>query len=84
MPLYDFENIETGEITTEMISISGKEQFLKDNPNLKQVILYNPTNPGLISGASGSLKMAGDGWKEVQDKIKSGLPPKLKDNIKTK
>ena len=32
----------------------------------------------------GALKKAGDGWKEVQDKIKSGLPPRYKDNVKTK
>lgn len=84
MPLYDFQDIETGEITTKMVSIAGKEEFLNENPNLKQVILHNPTNPGLVSGTGSMLKTAGDGWKEVQDKIKSGLPPRLKDNIKTK
>ena len=30
------------------------------------------------------LKKAGDGWKEVQQRIQSGLPPRLKGNIKTK
>ena len=39
----------------------------------------------MITGKEGSmLKTAGDGWKEVQDRIKSGLPPRLKGNIKTK
>jgi hypothetical protein len=40
--------------------------------------------PNLISGAKSTLQTAGDGWKEVQDKIKKGLPPRLRDNIKTK
>jgi len=30
------------------------------------------------------LKKAGDGWKEVQDRIKSGMPPKDRHLIKTK
>jgi hypothetical protein len=30
------------------------------------------------------LQRAGDGWKDVQNKIKKGLPPRLRDNIKTK
>ena len=81
MPLYDFEDKETGEIVTKMIKISDKDQFLKDNPNLKQVIL---STPSIVGGVGGTLSRAGDGWKEVQDKIKSGLPPRLKDNIRTK
>jgi len=81
MPLYDFEDKETGEIVTKMIKISDKDQFLKDNPNLKQVIL---STPSIIGSVGGTLSRAGDGWKEVQDKIKSGLPPRLKDNIRTK
>jgi len=81
MPLYDFEDKETGEIVTKMIKISDKDQFLKDNPNLKQVIL---STPSIVGSVGGTLSRAGDGWKEVQDKIKSGLPPRLKDNIRTK
>ena len=81
MPLYDFEDKETGEIVTKMIKISDKDQFLKDNLNLKQVIL---STPSIIGSVGGTLSRAGDGWKEVQDKIKSGLPPRLKDNIRTK
>jgi hypothetical protein len=81
MPLYDFEDKVTGEIVTKMIKISDKDQFLKDNPNLKQVIL---STPSIVGSVGGTLSRAGDGWKEVQDKIKSGLPPRLKDNIRTK
>jgi hypothetical protein len=55
------------------------EEHVKDE-NIQQVV----SAPKLISGAKGTLQIAGDGWKEVQDKIKAGLPPRLRDNIKTK
>lgn len=82
MPLYDFQDKETGEVIEHNISLSKYDDFIKDNPNLKRVILKAP---GLTTkGTQGALSMAGDGWKEVQDKVKSGLPPSLRDNIKTK
>lgn len=79
MPTYDFQNTETGEVEEKFMSISAKEQYLKDNPHMKQII-----NGGNFIYSNNILKTAGDGWKEVQDKIKSGLPPRLRDNIKTK
>ena len=82
MPSYDFENKWNGEIEEHILKISEVDQFKKDNPHLKQVILSAPTID--YDGGTSVLKKAGDGWKEVQDKIKSGLPPRLKDNIKTK
>jgi len=82
MPIYDFENQNDKKIETHMMSIADKAQFLKDNPHLKQVILKAP---GIdYDGGKTVLSRAGDGWKEVQDKIKSNLPPRLRDNIKTK
>ena len=73
MPIYDFQNIETEEVETHMMKIADKEQFLKDNPHLKQVIL---SAPGIdYDGGKSVLDRAGAGWKEVQDRIKSGLPP---------
>ena len=79
MPTYDFQNTETGEVEEKFMSISAKEQYLKDNPHMKQII-----NGGNFIYSNNILKTAGDGWKEVQDKIKSGLPPRLRDNIITK
>ena len=83
MPTYDFKNNDTGEVKEYSMSISEMEQFKKDNPNMQQVISTPKHN--IITGKDGSvLTKAGDGWKEVQDKIKSGLPPRYKDNVKTK
>jgi len=83
MPTYDFKNLETGEIEKDRImSISQMEEYTKD-PNIQQVISTSKNN--IISGKEGAtLKKAGEGWKEVQDRIKSGLPPRFRDNIKTK
>lgn len=79
MPLYDFKNLKTGEVETKMMSIASMEEYTKD-PNIVQVLAA----PKLVSGVGGTLSRTDDGWKEVQDKIKSGLPPRLRDNIKTK
>jgi hypothetical protein len=79
MPLYDFKDLTSGEIYTKMMSIADMEEHVKDK-NIQQVM----SAPNLISSAKGTLQTAGDGWKEVQDKIKKGLPPRLRDNIRTK
>jgi hypothetical protein len=79
MPTYDFKNLKTGEIETKIMSISSMVEYSKD-PNVEQVV----SAPALVGGVKSVVSRAGDGWKEVQDKIKSGLPPRYKDNIKTK
>ena len=38
MPNYSFRNKETGEEFTEFFTISGKEEYLKENPNIEQTI----------------------------------------------
>ena len=78
MPLYDFKDLTSGEVYTKMMSIADMEEYVKDK-NIQQVM----SAPKLISSAKGTLQTAGDGWKEVQDKIKKGLPPRLRDNIQT-
>ena len=80
MPLYDSKNLETGEVETKMMSIADMQEYVKD-PNIQQVLAA----PKIIGEVSGSVgRKAGDGWKEVQQRIKSGLPPSLKGNIDTK
>ena len=80
MPMYDFKNLETGEIETKMMTISAMQEHVKD-PNITQVI----SAPGLISGKDGGvLTAAGDGWKEVQQRIQGGMPPKDRHRINTK
>lgn len=64
MPTYDFLNIETGEIEERFMSLSQREQFLKDNPNMQQMIGATAT----VSGVSITGKIP-DGFKEVLAKV---------------
>ena len=81
MPTYDFKNIETDEVTEYFMSHTKLEEFKKTNPQLQQVI----SSPNFITAKDGAvLKTAGDGWKEVQDRIRSGMPPKDRGLINTK
>ena len=81
MPRYDFLNTETGAVKEYTMSWKELDKFKEENPHLKQQI--NQLN--MITNKDGAvLKKAGDGWKEVQDRIKSGMPPRLRGNIKTK
>ena len=49
MPLYDFQDTETGEVFELNLRIAEKDDFLKANPNLKQVI----GAPNIVSGVDG-------------------------------
>ena len=40
MPTYTFEDKDTGEVFDKLMKISEKEQYLKDNPNLKSVLIF--------------------------------------------
>lgn len=81
MPTYNFKHNETGEVIELFLKLSEREDWLKNNPDWSTTIL---SAPGVTSGNTSALKMAGDGWKEVQNRVKSGLPPKFKDKIRTK
>lgn len=42
MPTYTFRNKDTGEESTQFLSMSEREQFLQDNPNFEQVLTAPP------------------------------------------
>ena len=81
MPTYEFRNKKTGEVFEKFFSYDNKVKFLEQNPDV--VSHYTTLNIDHDGGKS-VLTRAGSGWKEVQDRIKSGMPPRLRDNIKTK
>jgi hypothetical protein len=64
MPLYDFVNTQTGEVEELMLSLSQREQFLKDNPHMQQMLGATAT----VSGVSITGKIP-DGFKEVLAKV---------------
>lgn len=71
MPIYEFKNTETGELTEKVLSISEYDDYLKDNPNL--VRYYSPaSSPGLISDSQSTLRRAGTEWRNHLDRMKAG------------
>ena len=64
MPTYDFLNTETGEVEERFMSLSQREQFLKENPHMQQMIGATAT----VSGVSITGKIP-DGFKEVLAKV---------------
>lgn len=68
MPTYTFQNTDTGEVFDKILKISEKDNFLKDNPNLKSLV----TGINIVAGV-GSIK--GDsGWKENLSRIAEAHP----------
>ena len=68
MPTYTFEDKETGEVFDKLMKISEKEQYLKDNPNLKPVL----TAPNFVGDHI--VKRMDGGMKEVFSKIADANP----------
>ena len=81
MPTYEFKNTETDEVFEKIMKYDDKVKFLEENPNIQSY--YSKLNIDYDGGGS-VLSKAGSGWKEVQDRIKSGMPPKDRHRIKTK
>jgi len=81
MPTYEFKNTKTDEVFEKIMSYESKVDYLEKNPHIQSH--YSTLNIDHDGGKS-VLSRAGDGWKEVQNRIKSGMPPRLRDNIKTK
>ena len=69
MPTYVFEDKLTGEQFEEFLTMGEKEEFLKGNPDYKQVL----TAPNLISGARVSTRKLG-GFKEVLQRVGEANP----------
>ena len=65
MPTYDFYNTETGETFEKLLSISAKEEYLKENSHIQQVHLGAMS---IVSGVSITGKVP-DGFKEVLAKV---------------
>lgn len=70
MPIYEFRNKKTGAHTEEFLSISGKDQFLKENPHLELVI----GAPALVSGISGVTYKNDGGFKDLLNRIGNANP----------
>lgn len=74
MPLYQFRKKDTDEIFEDFYSISGKEEFLKNNPNIEQVVAA----PLIVSG--GMQKKPDEGFRDILRSVKKRNP---RSNINT-
>ena len=70
MPTYSFRDKNTGEVFDKVLRISEREQFLKDNPDLEQVILSAP----LFNADPISNNQHRKGFREVLNKIHKSAP----------
>jgi len=71
MPTYNFKNNETDEITEIRMSISERDQFVKDNPHLTQILLKPPM---VDAGGNLSVGKPDSGFRDVLKNIKSHHP----------
>ncbi len=65
MPIYEFENLETNECFELLLSFSGKDEYLKDNPNIAQRHFKAPN----IVGGHGDRVKVDDVFKAVLSKV---------------
>jgi hypothetical protein len=80
MPTYVFKNKDSDEITEVVLKMSELDQYKLDNPNLEPQIQSSK----FVGSQTDVLTKAGDGWKEVQQRIQAGMPPRHRGKIQTK
>lgn len=71
MPTYRFKDKETGIEHEKFMSISSREQYLKDNPHLESVINGAPM---LVDPVRAGVRRSDSGFKEVLHKIHEKTP----------
>lgn len=67
MPTYTMINKTTGEEKDMFLSFAERELILSEGEWSQQL-----STPKSVTNVTGTLKQAGDGWKEVLSKVKSG------------
>ena len=70
MPTYTLENTKTGEVTTEIMSWSALQNYLSENPHLKQIVGAPPTVSGVASGTN----KPDAGFRDILKTIKKRHP----------
>ena len=71
MPSYSFKNKKTNEITTEIMKMSEREDFLKNNPDLEQMLSIPKVS--YRANSSQGVKVD-DRFREVQQKAAANHP----------
>ena len=71
MPIYTFENTKTGKVYDDMMTIAEKEEFLKKNKHIKQLLTTINISSGVVG--MGGLKNDG-GWNDNLQRIADAHP----------
>lgn len=73
MPTYDFLNTQSGEQFERLMTISAREDYLKENPHIQPIV----SAPMLVTAVSTSNFKGNkipDGFKEVLSKVAEAHP----------
>ena len=70
MPTYNFKNTKTGEEWEEFFTLSGKDLFLEQNPDIKQT----PSMFSISASVTGDRIKTDSGWKENLSRIAEAHP----------
>ena len=70
MPTYNFKNTKTGEEWEEFFTLSGKDLFLEQNPDIKQT----PSMFFISASGTGDRIKTDAGWKENLSRIAEAHP----------
>ena len=82
MPIYTFQNEETGEVLESHMKISEREVFLKENPHMKQLIT---TAPSVGDSYRMGVSKTPDSFNSLLKHIKKGNDRgRIKSTIRTR
>jgi len=70
MPLYTFRDTDSGYEFEEFFTFSEKDEFLKENPSIVQVI----GAPNIVSGISGITHKNDSGFNDLMNRIGNANP----------
>ena len=71
MPTYNFRDKETGEVFEKFMSISAREAYLQENPNIETMLSGTPM---IVDPVRIGVRKVDSGFKEVLQKIHSRTP----------
>jgi hypothetical protein len=71
MPIYEFRNKETSEVIEKFMSMSSREEYLKENPNMETVI---SGGANFIDPVRLGIRKPDQGFKEVLQRIHEKTP----------
>lgn len=70
MPTYDFKNTDTDEVFTKVMKIAEKEEYLKANPHIQQMV----SAPNLVDPVRIGVRKVDNGFKEVLQRVHEKTP----------